>query len=111
MTTESINLENEVLTCQDLGNYPLISYGGVGSNIGSFAAICGGYGGWGSVNQCYKLVAGEWQQFATMTSRRFQAAGTVVGKSLMIFGGYDTMRRNLPNRLSVLIYQPKYRKP
>ena len=41
--TEIINLENEGLTCQDLGNYPLaISGGGVGSNIGSFAAICGG---------------------------------------------------------------------
>ena len=95
--TEIINLENEGLTCQDLGNYPLaISGGGVGSNIGSFAAICGGEewsasggpnGFFYSLNQCYKLVAGEWQQFATMTFKRAYAASMGVGNSLMVFGG------------------------
>ena len=93
--TEIINLENEGLTCQDLGNYPLYTYGAVGSNIGSFAVICGGleYDGLvhlgSSLNQCHKLVAGEWQQFTNMTSRRELAAGMAIGNSLMIFGGYD----------------------
>ena len=89
--TEVINLENEAMTCQDLGNYPLQTRGGVGSNIGSFAAICGGYGTGamaGLLNQCYKLVAGEWQQFATMSSKRGSAAGMIVDNSLMIFGGF-----------------------
>ena len=89
--TEIINLENESLTCQDLGNYPFGIYGGVGSNIGSLAVICGGTGGIGATSekQCYKLVAGEWQQFATMTTRRHYAAVMGVGNSLMIFGGID----------------------
>jgi hypothetical protein len=82
------------MTCQDLGSYPLGIYGGVGSTIGSFAVICGGreYNGssYLSVKQCYKLVAGEWQQFATMNSERAFAAGVNVGNSLMIFGGLDS---------------------
>ena len=89
--TEIINLENEALTCQDLGNYPLQTNGGVGSNIGSFTAICGGLGTGamaGLLNQCYKLVAGAWQQFATMSSKRGYAAGMIVGNSLMMFGGF-----------------------
>ena len=35
-------------------------------------------------------MAGEWQQFATMNSRRYGAAGIVLRNSLMIFGGYET---------------------
>ena len=96
--TEIINLENESLTCKDLGDYPLHMYLGVGSNIGSFAVICGGLNGDGShssLNQCHKLVAGEWQQFATMTSRRDSAAGMVVGNSLMIFGGHESHHHNV----------------
>ena len=87
-----INLQNGGLNCQDLGKYPLEIRGGVSSNIGSFAAICGGKKSGNnekSLEHCYKLVAGEWQQFATMTSRRTFAAGMVVDNSLMIFGGYD----------------------
>ena len=87
-----INLQNGGLNCQDLGKYPLEIRGGVSSNIGSFAAICGGKKSGNnekSLEHCYKLVAGEWQQFATMTSRRAYAASMIVGYSLMIFGGYD----------------------
>ena len=98
--TEIVNLENEVLTCQDLGNYPLAIYGGFGSNIGSSVVICGGHfwnesaTSWSDSNRCYKLVAGEWQQFTTMTSRRAYAASMVVGNSLMTFGGigYGTLQ-------------------
>ena len=90
-TTEIINLGNDTVTCQDLENYPLEIRSGVGSNIGSFPAICGGhgYGSGSSLNQCYRLVAGEWQQFATMTLRRYGAAGIFLGNSLMVFGGYE----------------------
>ena len=90
--TEVINIGNETLTCQDLENYPLEIRSGVGSNIGSFPVICGGYGyeSESSLNQCYRLMAGEWQQFATMNSRRYGAAGIVLSNSLIIFGGYET---------------------
>jgi hypothetical protein len=87
--TEIINLDNDNLTCQDLEDYPLEIRSGVGSIIGSFPAICGGHGSGSSLNQCYRLVAGEWQQFATMNSRRYGAAGIVLGNSLMVFGGYE----------------------
>ena len=87
--TEIINLKNDGLTIEDCGYYPLEIDGAVGANMGSFPAICGGRESGSSVNQCYKLVAGEWQQFATMTSRRTFAAGMVVDNSLLIFGGYD----------------------
>ena len=88
--TEIINLKNDGLTSEDCGYYPLEIDGAVGGQMGSFAAICGGRDGSGSsVNRCYKLVLGEWQQFATMTSRRTFSAGMVVDNSLMIFGGYD----------------------
>ena len=76
-------------------NNLLDTYGAVGSNIGSFAVICGGMEWDGlvhlssSLNQCHKLVAGEWHQFSNMTSRREFAAGMVIGNSLMIFGGFD----------------------
>ena len=91
-TTEIINLGNDTLTCQDLENYPLEIRSGVGSNIGSFPAICGGYGyeSGSSLNQCHRLMAGEWQQFATMNSRRYGAAGIFLSNSLIIFGGYET---------------------
>ena len=88
-TTEIINLENESLTCQDLGNYPIEMDSAVGFNIGSFLVICGGYDGSASLSQCHRLLAGEWQQFATMTWGRAYAAGMAFGNSLMIFGGYD----------------------
>ena len=89
--TEIINLDNDNLTCQDLEDYPLEIHSGVGSNIGSFPAICGGYRyeSGSSLNQCHRLMAGEWQQFATMNSRRYGAAGIVLGNSLMVFGGYE----------------------
>jgi hypothetical protein len=63
------------MTCQDLGSYPLGIYGGVGSTIGSFAVICGGMEWDGlvhlssSLNQCHKLVAGEWHQFTLLVYR------------------------------------------
>ena len=76
--TEIIDLKNDGLTCKDLGNYPLEMRAGVGSNIGSFTAICGGHDDSSTWNQCYKLVAGEWQQFANMTSERVNAAGKVI---------------------------------
>ena len=66
--TEIINLKNDGLTGEDCGYYPLEIDGAVGANMGSFAAICGGRESGSSVNQCYKLVLGEWQQFATMNS-------------------------------------------
>ena len=36
-----------------------------------------------------RVLLPEWKLFATMTFRRAFAAGTVVGNSLMLFGGYD----------------------
>ena len=65
--TEIISLNNENLTCQDHEDFPLAISEGVGSNIGSFPVICGGSTGSTSVNQCYRLVAGRWQQYANMT--------------------------------------------
>ena len=72
-TTEVINLDNEVLTCQDLEDYPFLNYpisNAIGANLDSFPVICGGLDGWPtSVNQCHRLIAGRWQQFANMTKR------------------------------------------
>ena len=65
--TEIINPDNESLTCQDLEDYPLGIEGAVGSNIGSFPVICGGWDGSGSVKQCHRLESGRWQHFANLT--------------------------------------------
>ena len=65
--TEIINLENENLTCQDLEDFPLAIEGAVGSNIGSFPVICGGWKDSGSVKQCYRLESGKWQHIANLT--------------------------------------------
>ena len=64
--------------------------GAIGFKIGSFPVICGGQDeSFSSVDQRYKLVAGKWKLFATMTSRRAYAAGIAIGNSIWIFGGYD----------------------
>ena len=65
--TEIINPDNESLTCQDLEDYPLGIEGAVGSNIGSFPVICGGWDGSESVKQCHRLESGRWQHFANLT--------------------------------------------
>ena len=86
-TTEIIDLSNEEVTCQDLGNYPLDIAEGVGLNIGSFPVICGGFDGSGSINQCYQLVEGEWKEFASIKVGRVWAAGIVYKNKFYIFGG------------------------
>ena len=87
--TEIINLENNEVNCPDLGDYPLDIHYAVGSYIGSYPVICGGGDGSASFNQCYRLVAGVWQEFATMTSNRQRSAGIAYANSFMIFGGND----------------------
>ena len=78
--TEIINLENNEVTCQDLEKYPMQIEGAVGANLGSSPVIC-------PDDKCQRLVAGEWQQFATMTEYRNHAGSIVHGNALMVFGG------------------------
>ena len=67
-TTEIIDLKDEFLTCKDLEKYPSKISGAIGSNMGSFPVVCGGFDGSSKMDQCQRLVEGEWQQFATMNS-------------------------------------------
>ena len=57
------------MICQDIWDYPLEVFATVGSNMGSFSDETTT-----AVKQCYKLMAGGWQEFATMTSKRCYAA-------------------------------------
>ena len=71
-TSEIINLDNEILICQDVEDYPFLNYpisNAIGTNMDSFPVICGGLDGITSVNQCHRLIAGRWQQLANMTKR------------------------------------------
>ena len=90
-TTEIIDLlANDDVTCQDIDDYPLEVQNPVASNLASFpVVICGGNHG-ATKNQCYKLMEGGWQEFATMNFRRYGAAGMVYGNLFHIFGGYDS---------------------
>ena len=87
--TEIIDLlANDGVTCQDIDDYPLEIEHSVASNIASFpVVICGGNHG-ATRNQCYKLMEGGWQEFATMNSRRSGATGMVYANLFHIFGGH-----------------------
>jgi len=88
--TEVINLEDNS-KCQDVGDFPLKISQAVGSYLGSFPVICGGYGeSYTSLNQCHQLKSRTWQPFATLGQRRYGAAGIVHANTFIIFGGYDT---------------------
>ena len=65
--TEIINIDNSGLTCKDLEEYPLQTYGAVGFNMGSFPVICGGFDGSTTVGQCLRLKSGKWEPFANLT--------------------------------------------
>jgi len=86
-TTEVINIEDDS-KCQDVEDFPLAIESAVGSYLGSFPVICGGYDG-SSLNQCHRLESGKWQPFATLGQRRNGAAGIVHANTFIIFGGYD----------------------
>ena len=89
-TTEIFNPENNNVICQDIWDYPLEVFATVGSNMGSFSVICGGVDKTTTaLKQCYKLMAGGWHEFATMTSKRGYAASIVYDNSLIIFGGHE----------------------
>ena len=67
--TEVISLEDNS-KCQDVEDFPLEISLAVGSYLGSFPVICGGWVDGGlSLNQCHRLESGIWQPFATLAQR------------------------------------------
>ena len=68
--TEIINIDNSGLTCKDLEEYPLQTYGAVGFNMGSLPVICVGnrYDGskYSVSNQCHRMESGKWKPFANL---------------------------------------------
>ena len=74
--TEVINLLDDFSKCQDVGDFPLTIGEAVGSYLGSFPVICGGYDGSDdSLNQCHQLKSGVWQPFATLGQRYIYVLG------------------------------------
>jgi len=88
-TTEVINIEDDS-KCQDVEDFPLAIESAVGSYLGSFPVICGGYKSSSlPYKSCHRLESGKWQPFATLGQRRNGAAGIVHANTFIIFGGYD----------------------
>ena len=89
--TEVINLKDNS-KCQDVEDFPLEISSAVGSYLGSFPVICGGWDWSLSLNQCHRLESGIWKPFATLAQRRSGAVGIVHANIFIIFGGYDNTR-------------------
>ena len=92
--SEVIDLSSEDTVCGELGDFPLNISGAVGTLLGDYPVICGGYT-W-VTNKCYKLnEAKQYTEFATMQKPRDYAGIIPHENKVWITGGENEKHQRI----------------
>ena len=96
LKSEVIDLSSEDTVCGELGDFPLNISGAVGTLLGDYPVICGGYtAGW-VTNKCYKLnEAKQYTEFATMQKPRDYAGIIPHENKVWITGGENEKHQRI----------------
>ena len=92
MNSEVIDLNREDTACEEVGDFPILIDSSIGSLLGNYPVICGGYDydTYELSNKCYKLdETKQYTEFATMQKPRRHAGIIPHEKGLWITGGID----------------------
>ena len=89
-------MSSEDTVCGELGDFPLNISGAVGTLLGDYPVICGGYtAGW-VTNKCYKLnEAKQYTEFATMQKPRDYAGIIPHENKVWITGGENEKHQRI----------------
>ena len=98
MNSEVIDLNSEDTVCEEVGEFPLQIDSSVGTLLGNYPVICGGYDydTYELSNKCYKLdETKQYTEFATLLKPRMYAGIIPHEKGLWITGGEDEIGTEL----------------
>ena len=98
MNSEVIDLNNEDTVCEEVGDFPIQIDSSVGTLLGNYPVICGGYDydTYELSNKCYKLdETKQYTEFATMLKPRMYAGIIPLEDKVWITGGEDEIGTEL----------------